>query len=299
MFQQKAKFPFALALYLVSVLALISNIIFIFFISISQKLTGKSPLKLSCIIRDNIWKLGRNPKHYSSIFVDRFNKLNHWCKVNAASSEVLNLFYNYEYSQSNGSLWIGKMNNSRGVANRRRIITKKLTQLILDCPKSEVKFLSLASGSAEAVIAAIKAVPEKKVWVTLIDADEKALAQAKKLALINGLSAQFKFQTANVFRAVSQVENADIIEMAGFADYVRDETLIKLFGRIRERLNPGGKFVTCNIVPNREKIFLDWVLLWPMYYRRPAKLGQLLAQSGFNPEIEVEPLKTHAIAVCA
>ena len=74
-----------------------------------------------------------------------------------------------------------------------------------------------------------------------------------------------------------------------------------MIDRIRSCLRENGLFITCNINKNREKIFLDWLLLWPMIYRNENQLADLLIQGGFAPEniqIIYEPFRIHGIAVC-
>ncbi|MEZ4617069.1 MAG: hypothetical protein R2867_16395 [Caldilineaceae bacterium] len=64
---------------------------------------------------------------------------------------------------------------------------------------------------------------------------------------------------------------------------------------------PGGTFLTGNIHPNPEKIFLDWVLLWPMIYRTADQLADLLITGDFLPRnirLYYEPFQIHGIAVC-
>jgi hypothetical protein len=45
--------------------------------------------------KEILWKLGRNPYHYSSFFYDRFSPINHDVKVFAASWQALEMFYNF------------------------------------------------------------------------------------------------------------------------------------------------------------------------------------------------------------
>jgi len=92
-----------------------------------------------------------------------------------------------------------------------------------------------------------------------------------------------------------------IIEMVGFLDYRPRNKAIGLIKRIRACLPDGGAFLTCNIRKNREKIFLDWILLWPMIYRSEEEFAELLLGGGFSPDkiqLIYEPFKIHGIAVC-
>jgi len=87
----------------------------------------------------------------------------------------------------------------------------------------------------------------------------------------------------------------------GFLDYRTHDKAVALVGRIRKHLPEGGTFVTCNIRRNREKIFLDWVLLWPMIYRSERDFAEVLIQGGFSTEkidLTYEPHRIHGIAVC-
>ena len=91
----------------------------------------------------------------------------------------------------------------------------------------------------------------------------------------------------------------NIIEMVGFLDYRMDNQAIRLFQRIRRLLPVGGFFLTCNINKNPEKVFLDWVLLWPMIYRTKEEVQLILEKGGFHKNIIFyEPLKIHSISVC-
>jgi hypothetical protein len=92
-----------------------------------------------------------------------------------------------------------------------------------------------------------------------------------------------------------------IIEMVGFLDYRTRQQAIQLIDRIRNCLPENGLFITCNINRNREKILLDWLLLWPMIYRNEKELADILIRGGFAPEkiqIIYEPFRIPGIAVC-
>ena len=67
-----------------------------------------------------------------------------------------------------------------------------------------------------------------------------------------------------------------IIEMVGFLDYRPKNRAMELINQIKSFLPQPGIFLTCNINKNREKIFLDWLLLWPMIYRNEQEFAELL-----------------------
>jgi len=304
--KHKASRGFSLLLSAVSVIALVQNVIIIFFGALIGKIK-KRGVKFFKVFLSTAWNLGRSPYHFSSPFVDWFNRINHLGKVEGASAKVLSVFYNFDYKEGRiliggrkrKSFWINHMNNSRGVANRKQLILDNLVEILRNYPKNEINFVSLASGSAEAVIEAIKLVPEKKIRALLVDANPWAIAEAKRRVGEAGLMENFSFEEKNILLAIRNIKGADIIEMAGFCDYLVDDNLAKYFQKIREALAPGGYFITCNIMPNKEKIFLDWVLLWPMYYRSSLRFEYILKEAGFaKPLMVIEPLEVHVIAIC-
>lgn len=261
-----------------------------------------------------LWEMGRDPNHVSSFFVDRFSRHNHQAKYGAAGWRSLDLFYNYHEQvapQLKGDLecmltrhWVGKMENRQAVTNRMKMVVEFLSRAFKEYrDEKEIRLLSVASGSAQAVIGAMKKAPHLNVKAVLIDMDETAIEESKRLTREAGLAERFSF----IHDSTQALEKAavdfcpHIIEMVGFLDYRPRRKAVELVGRIREHLPNGGIFMTCNIRGNREKIFLDWVLLWPMIYRTEREFADILVQGGFAPEkIELvyEPHRIHGIAVC-
>jgi hypothetical protein len=261
-----------------------------------------------------LWIVGRSPNHYSSLLGDLTSKINHEAKVYAAGWRSLDIFYNYkekiEVNLGNRladkftRLWIGKSENRQSVANRKKIVTKLLInsfRKFINAP--EVRLISLASGSAQAVIDAIKKTPGCKIRVKLIDNDPTAIEESKRVVKEAGLEDSFEFikGTTKEFENACKDFEPHIIEMVGFLDYRTDDKAVCLFRRIRSNLSPRGLFLTCNISKNREKILLDWILLWPMIYRTPEKLLEILKKGGFE-EKKIElyscPFEIHTIALC-
>ena len=75
-----------------------------------------------------LWTMGRDTKHVSSLFVDRFSRYNHQAKYGAAGWRSLDLFYNY-YEKVKPRLgkniegwvtryWIEKLENRQAVLSR-------------------------------------------------------------------------------------------------------------------------------------------------------------------------------------
>lgn len=261
-----------------------------------------------------LWKLGRDPKHYSSVFVDRFSRYCHQAKYGAAGWRSLDVFYNYHDkvkpklgNDLEGIIsrhWLGKLENRQAVSNRLKIAVDLLSRSLAEfAGEPEIRLLSIASGSAQAVVEAMKRRPNLNVKVLLIDFDESALAEARKLVHASGFDDRFSYvvDTTKALEKAGREFRPHVVEMIGFLDYRPRHKAIRLVGRIKEQLPPGGIFLTCNIHPNRETICLDWALLWPMIYRTDKELADVVVEGGFAPErvkLIYEPFKIHGIAVC-
>ncbi len=302
---QVRSWGYELILWLVSFWAMVTNS--------AQALAIKVFKRPKQSLKRILWEMGRDPDHVSSIFVDRFSYYSALSKIGAASWRSLELFYNYhekiepQLDDSIGDalarFWIGKMENRQAVTNRKKavvgLLDKALHRFINE---PEIRIISIASGSAQAVIEAIQKNPALPVYATLLDIDEVALQRAKMQVEKAGLSNRFRFVrgTTSALETICR-EKPHIIEMVGFLDYRPDVKAIKLIAQLRNFLAENGILLTCNIRKNRERIFLNWVLLWPMIYRDEKQLANLLIKGGFEPSkinLIYEPFKIHGIAVC-
>ena len=187
---------YVLILWLVSIWASVTNLTQVFFI----KLFKKRKSSLSKII----WEMGRDPKHISSFFVDRFSQYNHQAIVNATSWQSLDIFYNYHKKikpQLNDGFeswitnyWIERNENRQAVANRLKIVINLLTRAFAKfAHEPEIRIVSVASGSAQAVIEAMLKWRYLNTKAVLIDTDKTALEAAKTMAEKNGLGKRFSF----------------------------------------------------------------------------------------------------------
>lgn len=231
-------------------------------------------------------------------------------KEGAGSWKALDIIYNFDFGQKDGmpvrasDFWIGML-NAQAVRNRLKLVKHELTEAVEEIARKEeeVRILSLASGSAQGVIEVVAALRHLNLKVTLVDLDPKAIAYSQELARKYGVENQFTFSLGNLLNLerAANGQKPHIIEMIGFLDYRPNEKAVYLIKRIYDFLLPGGKFFTGNICPNPEQHFLKWVIDWPMIYRKPKELRELLVKAKFSPEnirIEREPLKIHTMAVC-
>lgn len=261
-----------------------------------------------------LWDMGRDRNHISSFAFDRLSKFNSQAKYGAAGWRSLDLFYNYHEKikpQLKGNVegwitrhWIGKFENRQAVTNRLKVAIDLLVATFSEFPaEKEIRLLSIASGSAQGVVEAMKRCPHLNIKVLLVDADASAINEAKNLVRAAGLNARFSYihDTTKTLENDARAFQPHIIEMVGFLDYRPRKQAIALIDRIKIWLPEGGIFITCNIRKNREKIFLDWILIWPMIYRSEEEFADLLVQGGFpveNIRLVYEPFKIHGIAVC-
>jgi len=232
-------------------------------------------------------------------------------KEGAASWRALEIIYNHKGSSLADWFWIGFMRNAQAVRNRKRIIVRKLRMKALEIArrKGNVKVLSLASGSAQAVFEALKNF-SFPLEVKLIDIDKEAGEYALKLSHEYRLGSVVSFMRGNMLKfdkpVLLQDFRPDIIEMAGLLDYLRDDEAVALIKRIYAQLPPGGTFITCHIHDNPERDFMTEVINWgrddgrqrPMLYRTQDELVKLVHEGGFNTiVVYVEKHEIHSVAV--
>jgi ubiquinone/menaquinone biosynthesis C-methylase UbiE len=319
--EMRRKSPFFTILtHAVTLLCFLKNNAIIF----SRKLRDKDASYLEIL-----WKLGRERSHTSSLFLDGLSHWNYTVKLNAASWHSLETFYNYqditipaqnlalEAARAKGFIayakewlavllaryWMGNSHNRQALRNRLLISIRLLQEAIHAVPEDQtVRILSIASGSARAVVAAVKHFPNRKFIVTLVDADPTALANAKALARREGVAESFRYVegTTSHLEHIAGDEKPHIVEMVGFMDYRPHDKAVSLAKRIKSILRPNGVFLCANIQPNDEAGLLTWGLLWPMIYRTSDEYAQVMRDAGF-PDRDVryirEPFGIHILSV--
>lgn len=303
---KKVGFLYLGFLWLVSICAMVVNLTQVLFLKLFKK-REKS-------FRHILWEIGRDPNHISSFAVDRFSLLCREIKANAANWKALDICYNYleKFKPTSDGManritnfWLQNLMNRQAITNRKKVMIDLLVRAFNKFRhESEVRIISVASGSAQVVIEAIKKCPDINIKGILIDIDPTALAESKRLAETMGLDGKFMFVRGTARATLNRIckdFSPHIIEMVGFLDYLSKERGLRIIGLIEENLPSGGIFITSNIRKNPEKFLLDWVFLWPMIYRSKTELAELLIEGGFSPEkveIVYEPHEIHGIGVC-
>ena len=200
--------------------------------------------------------------------------------------------------------------NTKAVRNRLRLVKRELTDAIqtLLRQKVTVNVLSVGSGSARSVFEVLVLlngeVPFNEgpaVNVMLVDIDEEALRFSEKLAEILNVNSAI-FVKGNFFRLERHCGEfrPDIVEAVGLLDYLTEKQAVILLKKIWQILAFGGSVITANIAPNLEAPFVTKGIGWPMVYRTPLQLVDLLVKAGFPAEairIKQEPLGIHTMAI--
>lgn len=267
-----------------------------------------------------LWEMGRDPKHYSGFFIDRLSPLNHHIKTDAASSMALDTMYDWDerirpnvgnsWANQFEKFWFDNSENRRSLVNRKKMANSILVQGINDfLHEPEVRIISVACGSARAVIDAILACDHPNVHVVLIDRDQKALDNARKNMDAHGIrNVTYVKGTMRKITAVAKYFSPHIVEMVGLTDYLNVKRAADYSRTVSDVLEPGGYYLTGNIQHNPEKIFLDWGLLWPMIYKTPEDLREIgygeikedgngAFKKGFV-KVLCEPLNIHGLVLC-
>lgn len=229
---------------------------------------------------------------------------------NATKFRALEVLYTFRQREAEGktsrmsSFWWRFLNNTRSIWNRLQMVKRELiaTVKIAGIHKQTIRILSVGSGSARPVLEALgelNGVPE--VEIALFDRDQDALDFSEELANVYRVNHTQRFK--GIFSRLNDIcekFRPDIIEMVGLLDYFSDETAVKRLTQLYRNLRPGGYLITGNITPNLEAVFVAKGINWPMVYRKPKKLAELLFKAGFsrkNIKIVREPLGIHTLAV--
>ncbi len=221
--------------------------------------------------------------------------------------EVMYTFWDrYEKGEVNLSdiFWETNLSNARSIRNRLRLTKFFLKKILekLNIEKKNINLVSLAAGSARAVIEAISECGFSNVRVKLIDLNADALKYAEGLADSYNISSQIECIEGNIFKLRKLCRNMqiDVVEAVGILDYLSAKQAIFLFSDVLNLLSQDGYLITCNIIPNYEEPFVTKAIGWPLIYRDNQEITELLVASGFeksNIILTPEPLNIHLIAL--
>lgn len=251
--------------------------------------------------------LGKNLKT-NSFWFDGISQICRDVKDNAYSWRALEIIYNLpNYLSKKMSLdrialyWNG-LENAKAVRNRLRLTKEILSREIVKRKSQDtIRLLSIASGSARAVLETLAEVVDKhqvSFEFRLLDLDPTASVYAQNLATELGVANRCKMIVGSTTDMKKLLGNyrPDIIEMVGFLEYRNREKAVNLLKKIKELLAPGGSIIFSQVKPNREMYFLRFVMNWPMIYRTEEEFRKILVESGYyDYELVSEPIGIHMV----
>lgn len=264
------------------------------------------------LIKKKVWKklFGKEPD-INVWFFDGISINSRRVKEGQARWGALAAVYNFKKGEGSNFLvraiddWWLHVLNAQAVRNRLKIVKSSLREAIRhqNLRKSgNVRVLSLAAGSAQAVLEVAEELRQEGIIVELllIDLDRTAIAEMNKRIAELSMQDSVTVQRGNVERVNIHAEKfrPDIIEMCGYMDYFSVERMIQLTKEIKNSLPQGGHFLTCHIHPNHESFFLEHVANWKMWYKPLSDLETIMYDGGFqNTNYKTEPLKIHTVAI--
>lgn len=245
------------------------------------------------------------PPGINSLWFDGLGESCKLVKGTAATTHALDEIY-ANVPRANGlgawldTFWLN-MRNCQAVRNRKKLVELQLMWAV-KCfeDQAEIFFLSIACGSAQAVVEGLVSLGElgRKVRVVLVDKDPMALGHALSLAKRHGLDKQFEAKCVTAGRIEELGLQPHVVEMCGLLDYFPKPHAVRLLRKVRRVMASEGVLITCNIAPNPETPFVRHVVDWPMIYRTQSELEELLSEAGFEQfRLTYEPLQIHGVAV--
>ena len=179
------------------------------------------------------------------------------------------------------------MPSCQAVRDRRKTLAGEIRRC-LELRSETLHVTSVGSGSAREIYDVFRTLDNpKKLFVTLIDVDIRALSKARdSLDALPGVRKQVQIREFDVKKMnflCKQDEAQDLIYSAGLMDYFDDETFIKYLRHCDDGLNAHGKIVVGNYsARNSTKGVMRYLLNWELYFRDELLLKNLLNQSGIT-----------------
>ncbi len=275
-----------------------------------KKLTRKRK-----IFNSLIWfpMANRLPEKFGTWIFTRSSEHTRLIRQYATTHQALELMYSHDGFSLNGNglidsvltwFWESNVLNAHAVRNRIKLVKKELKDIVSEkTGQEETKILSLASGSARAVIEAMSELKKDGISTKarLVDMSRDALNYSKELAEQYGVTEQIKWTRANVLNIDKYCQDwqPDIVEMVGLMDYLDDKTAIELITKIHNHLAPNGSLIFSNINHNPEQRFVEKIVNWKQIYRTPQQVGEIIVAGGFASQhcrIIREPLGIQTVA---
>lgn len=225
---------------------------------------------------------------------------------------ALELMYTYNGISLNGHgildslfayFWESNVLNAHALRNRLKLVKKEIKKIIIDKKRHQkIRILSLASGSARAMIEVMAELKDVGIDARFVDMSRDALGYSRELAEERRVENKITWIRGDVRNVEKFCDNwqPDIVEAVGLFDYLSDDDAIGLIAKVYKALGQNGAFIISNVIENPEKRFVKEIVDWDMIYRDPDQLGELLIKGGFDDyscRIILEPIGIHSIAI--
>ena len=160
----------------------------------------------------------------------------------------------------------------RAVRFRRRYMARLIDEVVSNVPNARV--LSIAAGHLRE-IELCKMLPKDGVSITALDQDESSVAVVSNEYARLGVET-IRGTVREILSGRLRLTNFDLVYAGGLFDYLSEPVARRLVEIMFEALNPGGKLMFANFLPNIPDVgymesFMDWWLI----YRTESELADL------------------------
>jgi len=267
-----------------------------------------SLLVLWMIVKRKVSALLSRKQEVGLLVFDGIGKYGKVIKRNVTGWKAVDLIYNHQFGEDKtlggllDDLWFGCL-NCQAARNRFKLAKKELEKAILEfSDQKEVRIISLAAGTGQIESETIAKIKKRNidVKVILIDKEYEAIKRAQEFISINGVQEEIMAINSDVNYAIDMAKHfrPHIVKMIAFLDYLSKEEAVKFISNVYQILPTNGFFIASNTMPNVEMHFVKWVVGWPLIYRKPNELSDIIKKSGFSRyEIISEPLHIQSMVI--
>lgn len=158
---------------------------------------------------------------------------------------------------------------------RKRILARKIDETSERIASPYI--LSIACGHLREVLDSV-AIKNKSIGKFIaIDQDEESLSVAAER--IEGFGETIQASVVDIMRNKVPLPGFDFIYSLGVYDYLPDRLAKKLTNKLFQLLNPGGRLLIINYLPNNPTIaYMEAVMDWWLIYRDKKQMQDLLEE---------------------
>ena len=246
------------------------------------------------------------------------DKLGHWFLLGALNSHAIKKPFGYAgdykmidmiltYQPAAGGMdslvdeYLMQLEAAQTVVSRRSFMVSEITGWIENRPNGTTPptIVSIGCGPAAEICDMALMSEFAGAHFILVDLEDEALETASGRLRALPTSDNFTFETYNDnlvkdylapgFAGVASHFNRpiDVIYSVGVMDYLSDKVFIRSFELLCESVRDSGICCLGNFGPrNSSRIYMDWVLDWPLYYRTQEALRTACPVSSGNIELK-------------